>query len=448
MSIETEIKTIADITRMHAKRRPQALAMVFEGRETTFAELDRRACQVANGFIEEGLAPQSRIAVLDKNSDNYFEILFGAAKANHVLVAVNWRLAPPEIAYVINDATAEILFVGKDYFDTVEKIRGELVTVKKIIALGEGVTPSIKCIHSAPHPEWESYTDWRDRQSESEPDIANAGSDVVLQMYTSGTTGHPKGAQLTNDNFPSLIPPAVKEMGEWTEGDVSLIAMPVFHIGGTGWGMLGFYVGANNVLLRDVIPSEILRLISERRVTKTFFVPAVLLFLLQTPGVEETDFSSLKLIVYGASPMPLDLLRRSVDRFKCDFAQVYGMTETTGAFTWLPPEDHDLSDSERMLSCGKPFSFAKVRVVDAEGRDMPPGEVGEIVCCSPQNMKGYWNLPEETAATIRGEWLHTGDAGYMDADGYTARGVKRKFFQEERIFGVRRPWRRFGCIRS
>jgi acyl-CoA synthetase (AMP-forming)/AMP-acid ligase II len=134
--------------------------------------------------------------------------------------------------------------------------------------------------------------------------------------------------------------------------------------------------------------------------------------------VQDTDFSNLKLIIYGASPIPLDLLRRSMETFKCGFAQTYGLTETSGGITWLPPEDHDPNGNERMRSCGKPHSLAEIRVVDATGRVLPVGEVGEIICRSPQNMKGYWNLPDATASTVRGEWLHTGDAGYLDADGY------------------------------
>ena len=406
MSTEQDIRTIADITRAHAAQRPEKVAIVFEGRETTYVELDRRADGVANGLLSEGIIPQSRIAFLDKNSDSYFEIMFGAAKANHVLVAVNWRLAPAEIAYVINDATAEILFVGPEYFDTIEKIRGELKTVKKIIALADT------------HNEWEPYSVWRDRRKDGDPAAPADGDDVALQLYTSGTTGHPKGAQLTNDNFLTLMPAAMREMGDWSESDVSLVCMPLYHIGGSGWGLIGFYAGATNIIQRDIVPAEILKLISIHSVTKSFFVPAVLLFMLQVPGVEETDFSSLKLIAYGASPIPLDLLRNAMKTFKCGFAQVYGLTETTGAFTWLPPEDHDPQGNDRMLSCGKPFSITEVRVVDAEGRDAPTGEVGEIICRSPQNMKGYWNLPEETARAFRDGWFHTGDAGYFDSEGY------------------------------
>ncbi|MGE5595641.1 MAG: fatty acid--CoA ligase [Hyphomicrobiales bacterium] len=406
MTTTTLFSTIADLPRHWAAETPDNVALSFEGRDTPYRELNRRAHQVANGLAAEGCRPESRVALIDKNSDLFFEVFFGAAQANEVLVAVNWRLAPPEVAYVINDAQAEVLFVGEEFVPVIERIRGELKTVRKIIALQGG------------HAEWEPYERWRDRQSDADPQVAVGPDDVAIQMYTSGTTGHPKGAQLTNKNLFTLLPMAIREWGTWSPRDVNLVAMPLFHIAGSGWGLVGLAAGAKTVIMRDVIPPAILAAIPEHGVTKALFVPAVLLFLLQTPGVQETDFSTLELIAYGASPIPLDLLRNALATFKCGFAQLYGLTETTGAVTYLPPEDHDPAGNERMRSCGKALSTCEIRVVDAEGNSLPAGQVGEIIVRSDQVMKGYWNLPQETAGAIRGEWFHTGDAGYLDADGY------------------------------
>ncbi|MEJ5221964.1 MAG: fatty acid--CoA ligase [Tepidiforma sp.] len=407
MTANIDIASFADITRVHAAERPNAVALVYQDRETTYRELDERASRVANGLIAAGLQPQARIAYLDKNSDRFFEVLFGAAKANDVMVAVNWRLAPPEVAYVINDAMAEVVFVGQDFFPVIEKVLPELRTVKKVIAI------------DAPHDGWDYYPDWRDAQPAEDPRVPVAEDDVAIQMYTSGTTGHPKGAQLTNGNFFALLPGATREWGpRWSTDDVNLVCMPLFHIAGSGWGIVGLYAGAKDIILRDVIPPEILKVIPQYGVTRALFVPAVLLFLLQTPGVQETDFSTLKFIAYGASPIPLDLLRNSIATFKCDFAQLYGLTETTGAVTYLPPEDHDPNGNRRMRSCGRPIAGVEIRVVDAEGNDVPVGQVGEIICRTKQVMKGYWNLPEETAKSIRDGWFYTGDAGYLDEDGY------------------------------
>ncbi len=407
MTTEVRILSLADITRAHAEVRPTHTATIYGEERTSYGELDKRASQVANGLIAAGVNPQARIAYLDKNSDRFFEVTFGSAKANAVMVAVNWRLAPPEVAYVINDALAEVLFVGKEFFPIAEKVLGDLKTVKTVIALDEA------------HDGWEHYPAWRDAQSTDDPHVPVNGDDVAIQMYTSGTTGHPKGAQLTNTNLLTLIPAAVNEWGDpWTADDINLVCMPLFHIAGSGWGIVGFYAGATAVVVRDIIPPEILRVIPAHGVTKALFVPAVILFLTQTPGVQETDFSKLKLIVYGASPIPLDLLRAAMQVFKCDFAQVYGLTETTGAITYLPPEDHDPNGNQRMRSCGRPMGGIELRIVDADGNSLPTGEVGEIICRTKQNMKGYWNLPDETAKSIRGEWFYTGDAGYLDADGY------------------------------
>jgi acyl-CoA synthetase (AMP-forming)/AMP-acid ligase II len=397
------IATLADIVRHHAAAQPAQIALSFADRDTSYGELDRRASQVANGLVAAGVGPDTRIAVLDKNHDSFFEIWFGAAKAKAVLVPVNWRLAPPEIAYVINDAKAEVLFIGAEFGDTVAQIRDRLTSVREIIVTDR------------------DYPAWRDRQSAADPHIPEAGGDVCVQMYTSGTTGHPKGAQLTNDNLMALLTATTGDRLpglDWQPGDVSLVVMPLFHIAGSGYGLFGLYVGARNVLLREVVPQQILDAIGRYRVTKILLVPAVILFLLQCPGIREADLSSLQFVLYGASPIPLELLRNAIAVFKCGFAQVYGLTETTGAITYLAPEEHAHPDTERLQSCGCAMHGVEIQIVDASGKALPPRQVGEIVCRSARVMKGYWNLPEETAGAIRGEWFHTGDAGYLDEDGY------------------------------
>jgi acyl-CoA synthetase (AMP-forming)/AMP-acid ligase II len=235
-------------------------------------------------------------------------------------------------------------------------------------------------------------------------------------MYTSGTTGYPKGAQLSHSGLLALTNVGLRSIGGWHENDVNLVCMPLFHIGGSGWALIGFHRGVDSVLMRDADPAAILRAIPEFRITKGFMVPALILFTLQNPQCKATDFSSLELICYGASPAPIDLVRNAIKVFGCELAQVYGLTETTGAINYLPPEDHD--NSERLKSCGKPMVGIEIHVVDASGKDVPTGEVGEIITRSPQNMLGYWNQPEATSRTIRGEWFYTGDAGYLDKDGY------------------------------
>src|SRR6185503_5831074 len=193
-----EIAGLADIVRLHGRQQPEAAAVVHDGRTTTYAELDRAASRVSNALIAGRILPQARVAHLDKSSDQFFELLFGVAKANAVMVSVNWRLAPPEVSHIVNDAEAEILFVGEEYFPVVEKIRGDLKTVRKIVAFGH-------------HPEWESFTAWRDRHPATDPRLPTKPTDTAVQFYTSGTTGLPKGAELINRNFSAMMPLWTKE---------------------------------------------------------------------------------------------------------------------------------------------------------------------------------------------------------------------------------------------
>jgi long-chain acyl-CoA synthetase len=400
-----EIAGLADIVRIHAARQPNRAAIVYEGRTTTYTALDRAASQVARALIAEGVRPQARVAHLDKSSDLFFELMFGVAKANAVMVSVNWRLAPPEVVHIINDAEAEILFVGEEYFPVIEAIRGELKTVAKIVTLG------------GRHIAWETFSGWRERHPASDPMLPAKPTDTAVQFYTSGTTGLPKGAELTNSNFAFMMP-------VWTEewllrpGVSSLVCLPMFHIGGAGWGVAGLFAGATNHVVREFVPAQILELIQRERLQVLLLVPAMILFLVQAPQIRETDLSSLRLIVYGAAPIPAELLKQAMAVFPCGFQQVYGLTETTGAITLLPPRDHDPNDAGKLLSCGYAQKGTRLRIVGDDGTDLAPGKVGEIVVSSPQVMGSYWKLPEATQRAIQGEWFFTGDAGYLDDKGY------------------------------
>jgi acyl-CoA synthetase (AMP-forming)/AMP-acid ligase II len=398
------IASLADIVRIHGAKRPDATALVHEGRTTSYGALDRAASQVANALIAEGVKPQARVAHLDKSTDLFFELLFGVAKANAVIVSVNWRLAAPEIVHIVNHAEAEILFVGEEFFPVIENVRDELRTVRKIIAFGR-------------HAGWETFGAWRDRRPATDPLLPAKPTDTAVQFYTSGTTGLPKGAELINRNFSAMMP-------LWTEewllapGVPNLVCLPMFHIGGAGWGIAGLFAGATNHVMREFVPAQILETIQRERLQVMLLVPAMILFLVQAPQIRETDLSSLELIVYGASPIPADLLRQAMKVFPCGFQQVYGLTETTGAITLLPATDHDPSDAKKLLSCGYAQKGVELRIVGDDGTDLPAGAVGEIAVRSAQIMGGYWRLPEATARAIQGDWFFTGDAGYLDEEGY------------------------------
>jgi long-chain acyl-CoA synthetase len=405
------IRTVGDVTRVHAAERGEKRALVYEDRSWTFGRLDESASRIGQALLAEGVAPQERVAFLDKNSPEYFELLFGAGKVNAVTVAVNWRLAPPEMEFIINDAGTKVLVVGQEFLGHLAEM--DLTTVAKVVVVGDS-------------DDHESFTAWMDRHPAEDPMVAVADDDTCYQLYTSGTTGLPKGVELTNRNFFGMLPFA---SGEWAfdEDSVNLVGMPLFHIAGSGWGVVGIFNGGETILMRDVDPVAILDLIERYGVTNCLLVPAVLQFLLATPGIDSTDFSKLRTMVYGASPITEEVLVGSMKAMGCDFVQAYGLTETTGGVVILRADDHDPGGPRARLlrSAGKPWGDVELRIVDpATLEDLPDGSVGEIWVRTLQNMKGYYNNPEATAAAFpegRGEdgrgWFRTGDAGYLE-DGF------------------------------
>jgi len=409
MSVSQQPAHLVGVVRALASSCGTSIAFEFEGRQTSFAELDVLTNRVANALVALGLHRHERIAYLGKNSDIYFELLLGAMKANVVMTPVNWRLAAPEIAFIVADCRAPVLFVGPECVAQLRSIRDQLPELRMIIATEGGA------------PEWQDYAAWRDAQDADDPKVRIDRQDVAIQLYTSGTTGRPKGAMLSHANLLNLVESGDGERSDWnrwTADDVSLVAMPVFHIGGTGWGLLGLYHGARGVIAREFDPTKVLDFIEHARITKLFMVPAAMQFVVRQPRARSVDFSRLKYILYGASPIPAALLKECIEVFGCGFVQVYGMTETTGSIVALPPEDH-VEGLERMRSAGKALPGVELAILDHDGKRLPSGEVGEIATRSGSNMVGYWNLPEATAKTIsRDGWLRTGDAGYLDKDGY------------------------------
>lgn len=398
---------LADISRFHGRVRPDAVAMEYRGRITTFGEIDVRASRVANGLITAGQGPGARIGYIGKNLDLFWDVVLGSFKSITVPVTFNWRLAPPELQFVVADAACEVLFVGQPFYEVVEQILPQLPQLKLVVAM-DGC-----------HSEWPDFAAWRDKQSTTDPMLPSSREDDVLQVYTSGTTGLPKGVVLTNSNFIFNFRNPSPHVPTHRYGDVILIAMPFFHVAGLGMGVTSLAHGTKGIILPDVDPQEILRVIPEKGVTHATLVPAVILALTQQPSAGTTDFSSLKRITYGGSPIPEATLTRATALLGCDFMQAYGLTETTGGpVTNLPPTDH-VAGRGKLRSCGIPAPNREVRVVDGQGRSLPTGEVGEIVIRSGCVMKGYWNRPEATAEAIDAAgWFRSGDAGYFDEDGY------------------------------
>ena len=403
-----DITTLADIVRTHGVARASDNSLIEGDRTRTWGELYERSIRVANALQAAGVGVQDRVAFLDKNSIEHFEVFYGCALINAVSVDINWRLAPPEVEFIVNDSAAKVLVVHADFWPVVEAIRANLTSTQLIVVIGGAGGDT-------------DYETWVNSGATTDPGVESASEDVAFQLYSSGTTGRPKGVMLTNHNFFVLLPGA-RTFWKLSDDMINLVAMPLFHIGGGGWATAGQFVGSSSIILRDMDPNAVIQLIEKHKITHGFLVPAVLQFMLMMPSIKETDFSSLRLMVYGASPISLEVLTNSVETFKCDFMQVYGLTETTGATTLLGPEDHDPKgpNAHRLRSCGVPAPGVEIRIMDnAAGKELPAREVGEIWCRTPQVMKGYWNNPKATAESITPDgWFKTGDAGYRDEDGY------------------------------
>jgi long-chain acyl-CoA synthetase len=402
-----EMRTVADVVRVHAAEQPEGVAQVLGDRTVTWAELDERTSRVAQALLAAGVGADDRVAILDKNSLEYFDLVFGCAKINAVLVAVNWRLAPPEAAFIVNHATAKVLVVGDDLVPLLEAFEKDLVGVEKILVIGG-------------HDRHADYETWWQAHEAVDPQVPSQPDDVAFQYYSSGTTGLPKGVMLTNAAcFAGLD--GIRDLLGFDDQSVSMAVMPQFHVAGGFWGLVAGYLGRPTILQREVDPAGIVELIPKHKVTHAVFVPALLQFLDMVPGIAEADLSSLRCIVYGASPISEEVLVASIRTFGCDFLQAYGMTETSGGCVFLPPEDHDPDgpNRHRLRAAGLPWGDTELKIVDAEMQELPVGEVGEILIRSPQNMIGYWNQPDATADTILADgFLRTGDAGYLDEDGY------------------------------
>ncbi|NBU29215.1 MAG: fatty acid--CoA ligase, partial [Caulobacteraceae bacterium] len=328
MSSLPPFATLADIPRTQAAERPKAVAMLFEGRKTTFAQWDAASNRCAQALLAKGLKPGDRVGVLSRNNDDFFVLWMGAVKARLCLTPVNWRLAPPEIAFILKDADVKLLVCGADLAGVVDMIVGDVPGLKGLVQFEDG------------HPRWPSFRKWISKHPARDPRLLASDEDDVIQLYTSGTTGLPKGVQLTQANYSALFETALQAgWARYDAGKTNLVLMPLFHVAGVNCGLLGLLQGVREIILKDVNPAEIVKVIPQEGVNYAFLAPTIINMVLQTPGVETADFSKLERIFYGASPISEAVLRRAQAVFGCDFTQLYGLTETIGGATYLPPED-------------------------------------------------------------------------------------------------------------
>ncbi|MEU0270556.1 fatty acid--CoA ligase [Streptomyces sp. NPDC006307] len=403
------LRTAADTVAFHAARHPERVALICEGREVTYERLHRESNRSARALLDAGAGPGSRVAYLGKESEDYYEVFFACAKTGAVLVPINWRLTAPEVEHILRDSGAGLLFVEREYADAADRISGELPARPTLVAL------------DGPEERGAGFRAWKAGQPEDDLDTHTATpDDPIAQIYTSGTTGLPKGVVLAHRSF-FAIRDLLAEHGldwiDWRPDDVSLISIPGFHVAGIWWAMQAFNAGVTSVAMRMFAAHDAVRLIREHGVTTTCAVPAMLQMMLSEAGVGPADFASLRKVTYGGSPISETLMLQCVEVFRCEVGQLYGLTESGNTALCLPPADH-VPGSTRLRSAGRPYPGVEVMIAGEGGAALGPGEIGEICLRTPAVMVGYWGMKEATDETLADGWLHTGDAGYVDEDGY------------------------------
>jgi long-chain acyl-CoA synthetase len=401
-------QTLGDLVRRNAKNHPEKIAVVCEDTALTHKELNQRANRLANSLLAMGVEKGDRVAVLATNCLEWIEMYFGIAKTGAIADLLNFMLRPGELEYVINYTGAKVLILQSEFLEAVQSIRDNLC-VEGYILLGgaaEGMTP---------------YDGLLAQASTREPEVPISPTDDAFIYFTGGTTGKPKGVPLSHGNIIANTVNSIIEAGTKRD-DSYLLTTPIFHLAAGANIFFAAYMGCKMVVCKSFDPEQALYLTQRERITNVLLVPTMVNAVLQVPSFSKYDLSSMKLITYGASPMPIEILREGLDRFPCGFMQLYGQTEAGPCMTILPPEDHHLEGEERWVkklgSAGRPIINCKVRVVDAHGRDVGIGEVGEVIGQGDAIARGYWDRPEDTAETFRDGWLHTGDMATVDEDGY------------------------------
>ena len=396
-----QLRTVTDTVTFHANRDPAQVAIVCEDRQVSYGQLHRESNRTARAIMAAGMAGGGRVAFLGKESEDYYEVFFACAKAGAVLVPINWRLTAAEVDHILRDSGSEMLFVEEEFRPIAEQVKPDLPMLRLVVSLDE-------------------FGEWKAGHPDTDLPPENSPDDPVVQIYTSGTTGLPKGVVLAHRSF-FAVRNALAEHGrdwvDWLPTDTSLIAIPGFHIGGLWWAMQAFNAGVTNVAMRMFVSEDAVDLITRWGVTTTCMVPAMLQMVLGEPKASREAFASLRKVTYGGSPISEPLLKQCLDVMDCDFAQFYGLTETGNTAVCLPPADH-IPGSPLMKAAGRPYPGFDAKIIDDDGKPLPVGEIGEVCVYTPARMLEYWGLPEATASTLVDGWIHTGDAGYMDDDGY------------------------------
>ncbi len=394
---------------------PDKYAIVFEGSRYTFAELNERVNRLGNALMNLGVQKGDRVAMLQVNTNQCVEVYFAVAKIGAIYVPLNFRAKGNELTYMLNSSESGTIFIGDRYIDLVNSIKPELETVKSFISLDskhDGMPYYEDLIKEAPADD--IFTDIDD-------------DDTTILMYTAGTTGFPKGVMLSHTSFSIYVLENVSPADPAAE-ERNILTVPLYHVAGIQAMMAAIYGGRTLLMERQFEPVEWMGLVQTEKANRAMMVPTMLKQLMDHPEFGNYDLSSLRVITYGAAPMPLEVIKKAVELFPgVSFINAFGQTETASTITTLSPEDHNITGTEeerekklkRLSSIGRPMSDVEMKVIDEEGNEIPQGEVGEIVARGPRVMSGYWKDEEKTGKTIdKDGWVHTGDMGYVDEEGY------------------------------
>ncbi|MBB3862144.1 long-chain acyl-CoA synthetase [Novosphingobium hassiacum] len=392
--------TVWSVLSCHAEQTPDQVATLFEGRSTTYRELSGQAAAVAAALVGQGHNSGDRIGYLGKNSDYYFALFFAVARLGCVLVPLNWRLSEDELAYIVADSEMACLFSDAEFAALAARLVGA---------------------RGLPHRLLDRAMLEDRSDGAALPAYGVDPQAVVFQVYTSGTTGRPKGAMLTNRNMLALREPGYRAGLDWfpTPGCTIGQVLPVAHIAGTAYALFGFYAGARVVITREFEAGALPGLIAREGISHILLAPAAMQLMLEHPESASADYSSLAYITYGAAPIPEALLRQAIARIGCGFVQMYGMSEAAGGVVALQPADHTSGVPGRLRSAGTAMPGAEIGIVDDDWNLLGADSTGEIVVRSGSVMPGYWKRPDANAEVFGPDgWMRTGDIGRIDADGY------------------------------
>ena len=405
---------------------PDRDAMVCEGRRFSYAQLQERANRLADALSQLGVGPGDRVATVQVNCNELVEACLAAVALDAVYVPLNFRARADELTFTLNDAEPKVLLVGQRYTDLVDSVRPRVKSVGHYVALEER------------HGDWPFYDDLLSQACPEERFPSAADDDLVVLLFTAGTTGTPKGVMLTHESFTSYILANVEPPDPETE-EKNILTVPLYHVAGLQAVLSAIYGGRTLIVQKQFEPKEWMTLVQQERVDRAMLVPTMLKSVMEHTDFHNHDLSTLRVITYGAASMPLEVIKQAVREFPgCAFINAFGQTETASTITMLAPEDHIIPEDataeelghrmKRLTSIGKPLSDVEVRIVDEGGDDVLLGEVGEIVASGSRLMKGYWGQQDATQETMRAGWLYTGDLAYMDADGYIFLAGRAKDF--------------------